>query len=173
MPAILETPRLVLRPARPGDAAFFLELMNEPAYLANIGDRGLRTLEDATGYIAERFTASYEQLGYGLYLVELKGGGRIPIGICGFVKRNVLESADLGFAFLARFCAQGYGYESAAAVLEYGRTTLGFAQVFGVTSRANRASIRLLEKLGFAFARAIALAGYAEESLLFSINLPA
>ena len=89
------------------------------------------------------------------------------------MKRDVLESADLGFAYLARFCAQGYGYESAVAVLEYGRTTLGFAEVFGVTSRANRASIRLLEKLGFSYARAISLAGYAEESLLFSINLAA
>lgn len=172
MSAILETPRLVLRPARPNDSAFLLELMNEPAYLANIGDRGLRTLEDAAGYIAERYTASYEQLGYGLYLVELTGGG-VPIGICGFVKRDVLEYADLGFAFLARFCAQGYGHESATAVLEYGRTALGFAEVFGVTSRANRASIRLLEKLGFAYAREIALAGYAEESLLFSLNLSA
>ena len=172
MPAILETPRLVLRPAQPSDAAFFFELMNEPAYHANIGDRGLRTLEDAAGYIAERYTASNELLGYGLYLVATKAEA-VPIGICGFVKRDVLESADLGFAFLARFCAQGYGYESAVAVLEYGRTTLGFAEVFGVTSRANRASIRLLEKLGFSYARAISLAGYAEESLLFSINLAA
>ena len=156
MSAILETPRLVLRPAQPSDAAFFLELMNEPAYHANIGDRGLRTLEDAAGYIAERYTASYEHLGYGLYLVETKAEA-VPIGICGFVKRDVLERADLGFAFLARFCAQGSGYDSAAAVLEYGRETLGFAEVFGVTCRAHRPSLRLLEQLGFSSPRALAL----------------
>lgn len=170
MATILETLRLVLRPARPSDAAFLLELMNEPAYLTNIGDRGLRTLEDAAGYIAERYTASYAQLGYGLYLVVTKEE-EIPLGICGFVKRDVLENADLGFAFLERFCAQGYGFESAAAVLAYGRKTLGFAQVFGVTARANRASIRLLEKLGFSYLRELALPGYAEESLLFAKHL--
>lgn len=171
MATILETPQLRLREAAAEDAAFLLELMNEPAYHANIGDRGLRTVEDARGYLAEKYSASYHTLGYGLYLVELKPEA-VAIGICGFVKRETLAHADAGFAFLARFCGQGYGYEAAAAVLDYGGTTLGFTQVYGVTSRTNQASIRLFEKLGFAYDREIALPGYAEESLLFARAFP-
>lgn len=163
----METPRLELRPARTSDAAFLLELMNEPRYHEHIGDRGLRTVEDAESYIAEKYSASYARFGYGLYIVETKAEG-VAIGICGFVKRDTLEHPDLGFAFLERFCAQGYGYESAAAALEFGRVKLGFTQLFGVTSPRNQASIRLLEKLGFSSEGTTQLPSYAEPSLLFS-----
>ena len=167
MGSILETSRLVLREAVADDAAFLLELMNEPAYHANIGDRGVRTVEDARSYLAAKYSTSYRTLGYGLYVVELKREA-VVIGICGFVKRETLEHADVGFAFLTRFCGQGYGYESASAVLGYGQAKLGFAKVYGVTSRTNEASIRLLEKLGFRFNRETAMPGYAEASLLFA-----
>src|SRR4051812_7866977 len=120
MPLLLETPRLRLRHISVEDAAFVFELMNEPAYLQYIGDRGIRTLEDARLYIAAKFIASYEQHGYGLYLVETKTES-LPIGISGFVKREVLAHPDIGFAFLQRFWSQGYAKESAVAVLEYGR----------------------------------------------------
>jgi RimJ/RimL family protein N-acetyltransferase len=170
MAALLETPRLVIRPAEASDAAFLLELMNEPGYHENIGDRGLRTVEDAENYLTAKYTASYAKLGYGLYIVEAKAEA-VALGICGFVKREVLEDADIGFAFLERFCGRGYGYESAAALLEYGRQTLGFGRVFGVTSAHNRASIRLLEKLGLSCERTVELPGYTEPSLLFSRSL--
>jgi RimJ/RimL family protein N-acetyltransferase len=167
MTRILETPRLVLREVGRSDASFILELMNERAYLEKIGDRGVRTTEDAQAYIDSRYTANYQRLGYGLYLAETKADG-IPIGICGFVKREMLEHADVGFAYLEKFRAQGYGYESASAVLEHGRDALRFSRVLGVTSKTNPGSIRLLEKLGLSYVRSISLPGYAEESLLFS-----
>lgn len=168
----LETPRLVLREVIPTDAAFLLELMNEPAYKAAIGDRGVRTVGDAEAYIAAKYTASYQENGYGLYLVELKAQG-VPIGVCGFVKRPMLEHPDIGFAYLEPYRAQGYGYESAVAVLHYGRETLKFSQIYGVTAKTNRGSIRLLEKLGLHYERLISLPGYTDESLLLSRTLKA
>jgi ribosomal-protein-alanine N-acetyltransferase len=170
--AILETSRLVLRRVEKRDAAFMLELMNEPAYIANIGDRGIRTVGDAEAYIDAKYTANYERLGYGLYLVELRDD-RVPVGICGFVRREALECADLGFAFLEKFRRMGFGFESSEAVLAYGRETLGFARVLGVTSPANQGSIQLLQKLGFAFDRSVRLPGYAGESRLYSLALGA
>src|SRR5580658_5217009 len=97
MEPILATPRLILRRLGPGDAAFMLELMNEPPYHENIGDRGVRTTSDARRYIEEKYISSYESHGYGLYLVELKDE-QIPIGICGLVRRMTLDHPDVGFA---------------------------------------------------------------------------
>jgi ribosomal-protein-alanine N-acetyltransferase len=167
MPLLLETPRLRLRHISVEDAAFVFELMNEPAYLQYIGDRGIRTLEDARLYIAAKFIASYEQHSYGLYLVEAKTES-LPIGISGFVKREVLAHPDIGFAFLQRFWSQGYAKESAVAVLEYGRTVLGFNCILGVTSPSNLKSIGLLKNIGLEFEKTIRLPGYSTESLLFS-----
>lgn len=150
---ILETERLFLREITEDDAAFILELINAPKFHQYIGDRGVRTVEDARPYIAEKFTKNYDALGYGLYMVCLKDG--TPIGNCGFVLRDTLPGPDLGFAFLPEFEGKGYGVESAKAVMEYGRNTLGFADVYAITTLDNDASGRLLEKVGFEYQEAI------------------
>ena len=103
---ILETERLVLRWLGADDAAFIHQLVNEPAWLRYIGDRGVRTLDDARVYIEKRFVEMYGRLGFGLYLVELKHSGE-PVGICGLIKRESLEDVDLGFALLSKFWARG------------------------------------------------------------------
>ena len=163
---ILETERLTLHQMTGEDAPFLLELMNEPEFVRFVADRGLRTVKDAAGYLAERIPPSYEQFGFGLYRVDLKEPG-MPIGICGLVKRETLEWVDIGFAILRRFCGHGYAWESAAAVMEYGRTVLKLPRIVAVTMPGNRNSIRLLEKLGLQFQEKIVLPGYGPESLLF------
>ena len=115
---VLETDRLILRWLSTDDAEFILELLNEPSFLQYIGDKGVRTLEDARNYILNGPVDMYARLGFGLYLTELKERG-VPLGICGLLKRDGLEDVDIGFAFLPRFWAKGYAYES-AAVLAYG-----------------------------------------------------
>jgi RimJ/RimL family protein N-acetyltransferase len=166
---VLETERLVLRWLGTDDAAFILHLVNEPSWLRYIGDRGVRTLEDARNYIEKGPVEMYGRLGYGLYLVELKGSGD-PIGICGFVKRESLEDVDIGFAFLQRFWGQGYAFESASAVMSYGRRALGLSRVFAITSQENHVSGQLLEKLGFRFERLTRLAADAEELKLYEFG---
>ena len=145
--SILETDRLILREITTDDTAFILELINTPKFHKYIGDRGVRTVKAAEEYLDERYLASYRKHGYGLYAVCLKDG--TPIGNCGFVKRDIFDHPDIGFAFLPEFESCGYGFESASAVLEYGRTTLGFTRVFAITSQDNDVSVKLLEKLGF------------------------
>jgi RimJ/RimL family protein N-acetyltransferase len=127
-----------------------LELLNTPKFIKYIADRGVRTLDDARRYIDERFLSSYRTNGYGLYAVELKSREQL-IGTCGFVRRDTLPGPDIGFAFLPEFEGRGFGFESSAAVLRYGRDTLGFDRVLAITSLDNHASGRLLEKLGFRF----------------------
>jgi ribosomal-protein-alanine N-acetyltransferase len=148
MTIILQTQRLVLRELNPDhDAEFICELLNTPKFIEFIGDRGVRTVEDARDVIANRYAASYRDHGYGLYAVETLDG--TSVGVCGFVKRDYFDVADIGFAFLPEHERKGYGLESAAAMMKHGREALGFDTVLAITSLNNDASVVLLEKLGF------------------------
>jgi RimJ/RimL family protein N-acetyltransferase len=144
---VVETERLTLRRLEIDDAAFILRLLNDPSFLRFIGDKGVRTLDDARKYISSGPIASYEKFGFGLYLTARKDDG-VPIGICGLLKRDSLKDADIGFAFLPEFWSKGYGYESASAVMAYGSGVLGLTRILAVASPDNDPSIRLLEKLG-------------------------
>lgn len=153
MKIITQTERLSLRELTVDDAEFVNEILNTPKFLKYIGDRQVRTAEQAATFIENRYRQSYTDHGFGLYVVDLKDG--TPIGMCGFVRRESLPGPDLGFAFLPEFERNGYGMESATAMLEYGRDTLGFVIVRAITSIDNDASGSLLEKLGFEFDRLI------------------
>lgn len=164
---ILETARLVLHRFTLDDAAFILELLNEKKFIQNIGDKGVRTIEDASDYIQSGPQASYKEYGFGLYRVDLKETGE-PIGICGLLQRDTLEHPDIGFAFLERFWGNGYAYESASAVLEWGRNELGLDRIDAIVSTGNQASIHLLEKIGLRFESLVVLTNGEPEVKLFS-----
>lgn len=164
---VLETDRLRLRRLSTADAAFILALLNEPSWLRFIGDKGVRTLDDARRYILSGPMDSYRRLGFGMYLVELKDGGTL-IGICGLVKRDSLEDVDIGFAFLPQFWGMGYAYESASAVMAFGRNVLGLSRIVAVTAPDNDGSVRVLEKLGLRFHKAVRLSEDDKEISLFA-----
>jgi [ribosomal protein S5]-alanine N-acetyltransferase len=164
---VLSSPRLKLRHLSIQDAAFILELLNEKPYLENIGDRGVRNLADAGAHILDGPLASYRKFGFGLYAVERKEPTE-PIGICGLLKREYLNDVDLGFAFLQKFWGQGYALESAEAVMHYARVTLGLQRILATTKPHNRASEKLLTKLGFRFEKMIQTPQSDTESKLFS-----
>ena len=150
------------------DAEFILQLLNDPDFLRFIGDKGVRTVDDARQYIVNGPLASYERHGFGLWLVELRPS-RIPVGMCGLLKRETLDDVDIGFAFLPRHRSRGYAFESAAAVMQYGRNVLGLKRIVAITDPDNAGSIRLLQKIGLSFERMIKLADDNREvSLLAS-----
>ncbi len=147
---VLETDRLILRWLTTDDAAFILELLNEPAWIRYIGDKSVRTLDDAKNYILTGPMKMYSQFGFGLFLVERKEGS-YPIGMCGLIKRDTLDNVDIGFAFLSRYQTQGYGFESASATLKYGHEQLDMERILAITALDNHASSRLLEKIGMKY----------------------
>src|SRR5574342_361855 len=153
---VLETERLILRRFVPADAGFIRELLNEPSFIQNIGDRGVRTLSDAERYILNGPVASYARNGFGLYLVALKETNE-SIGMCGLIKRDVLEDVDIGYAFLPEFWSKGYAVESALAVKTYARDVIGLKRMVAITDPANEGSIRVLEKLGLRFEKMVRL----------------
>ena len=165
----LETERLTFREVTLEDDSFVYELLNEPAYLQYIGDKGVRTLADARKYISVGPQASYARHGFGIWRMALKESD-IPVGMCGLLKRDGMEHADLGYAILGRYQGRGYAREAAVATLAYARNVLKLGTLQAVTAPENPASIGLLEKLGFKFNRMITLPGFAGESRLFILG---
>lgn len=163
---VLETERLRLRRLTAEDAEFILRLLNEPSFLRFIGDRGVRTVEDAREYVLNGPVASYEQFGFGLYLVMLKDAGT-PIGMCGLLKRDALDDVDIGFAFLPEFWSKGFAIEAARAVMEHGRRDFGLKRIVAVTNPDNSGSIRVLEKLGLVFEGMVRLSGESIEIRMY------
>ncbi len=164
---LLETERLALRKLSTDDAEFILVLLNEPSFLRYIGDKGVRNLDDARQYILTGPVESYERNGFGLYLVELKET-KLPLGMCGLVKRDGLTDADVGFAFFPAYWSKGYAVESAAAVLAYGRNVLGLQRILGITLPDNQSSINVLKKIGLKFEQMVSLSEDRQELMLFA-----
>lgn len=149
---ILCTARLSLRPLTPADAPFMLELLNQPSWIEQIGDRGVRDLEGAEAYIRNGPMASYARHGFGLWCVE-RTAAALPVGICGILQRDYLDAPDLGYAFLERFQGQGFASETTATTVAYGRTAFGISRMYAFVNPGNAPSIRVLEKVGMTFLR--------------------
>jgi RimJ/RimL family protein N-acetyltransferase len=167
---ILETERLLLRQFYAEDAEFILELVNEPSFIQNIGDRGVRTFDDARAYILNGPVASYAKNGFGLYLVALKKTGE-SMGMCGLIKRETLEDVDIGYAFLPKFWGKGYAVEAARAVRDFAKDVIGLKRIVAITDPANEGSIRVLEKIGLRFERMVRLSADDIELKLFAVDL--
>ena len=166
---LLETTRLRIRPFDHGDAPFIVELVNGTFWLRFIGDRAVHNEEDARAYLDKGPLASYEQHGFGLWMVELKDTGE-PVGMCGLLKRDTLPDVDIGFAFLPRYWGKEYAVEAAAAVRDYARDVVGLKRLVAITERVNKGSIRVLEKIGLRFERMIVFHEGEAESRLFGLD---
>lgn len=171
MPTIVaQTSRLILRQAQLSDAQFVLELLNEPAFLEFIGDRGVHDLDSANAYLEDGPLASYRQHSYGPYVVCNPSGG-VAMGLCGLYQRSYLDDPDLGFAFLERFSRQGYAAEAAEQVLRLSADAFSLRRLFAIVDPANARSLALLNKLGFSLDRIFVVPGENEDSQLHQIQL--
>jgi RimJ/RimL family protein N-acetyltransferase len=147
---ILETERLRLREFTIGDTDFIIELLNSPGWLQFIGDRNVRTEQEAMAYLENGPVKSYRENGYGLSLVELKNNNK-PVGMCGILNRATLDTPDIGFAFLPEAQGKGYAYEIADSVVKHAKTNLKIPVLAAITLPGNKSSVSLLGKLGFSF----------------------
>ncbi len=166
----IETERLILSEFSVNDAPFILEMLNDPGWLQFIGDRGIRTLEDAKDYIIEKLQKSFEEQSFGMLLVKLKDS-EIPIGTCGLLKRDYLDDMDIGFAFLPAYRGKGYAFEAASATIEWGKKMLGVKRVLAFTDMNNRASIQLIKKLGMQYERNFKIPNDDDDLELYGLDL--
>ena len=149
---VIETPRLRLRTASADDGAFFLGLVNEPTWLATIGDRHIHTVDAARAALETGPIAQQQELGYSFYIVEHRGDG-VAIGMCGLIKRATMPGPDIGYALLPAYCGQGLAWEAASSVVRHARDVMCLPAVYGLVSPQNQPSINLINKLGLRFER--------------------
>jgi RimJ/RimL family protein N-acetyltransferase len=166
---ILETQRLILRQLTTDDAEFIFELLNDPSWIQNIGDRNIQTLDDARAYIVNGPAASYAKNGFGLWLVALKETNE-SIGMCGLIRRENLEDVDIGYAFLPRFWGKGYAIEAARAVQDYAKDVVGLKRLVAIVDPLNEGSIRVLEKLGLRYEKMVRLSADDIDLKFFAID---
>ena len=166
---ILETERLFLRQFKADDAEFIFELLNDPSWIQNIGDRNIRTLDDACAYILNSPAASYAKNGFGLWLVALKETNE-SIGMCGLIRRENLEDVDIGYALLPRFWGKGYAVEAARAAKDYAKDVVGLKRLVAIVDPTNQGSIRVLEKLGLRYEKMVRLAADDIDLKFFAID---
>jgi len=168
MEIVIETERLILRKFILDDAAFMLEMLNTPTWLRFIGDRNVRTLEEAEQYLLNGNIRSYQEYGFGFYVVVIKESQEC-IGICGMVKREGLEDVDIGFAFFQQFMGKGYGYEAASATLKYAFKNLKIKRIVAIVDPENEVSIALIKKIVLQFEKMVSLSPNAIDLMLFGI----
>lgn len=144
----LETERLILRPFEITDAAAILALSNDKEVTRYTMDPQTITCEaDALHIITDVFHADYKQYGYGRLAVIYKPDQQL-IGFCGLKYLPEFDRPDIGYRFLSQYWGIGLATESATAVMQYGREILKLDNIMAMAMPDNRASSRVLEKLG-------------------------
>jgi RimJ/RimL family protein N-acetyltransferase len=166
---VAQTPRLRLRQVLSRDAPFIIELLNDPEFIRNVGDRGVRTLADAQRYIESGPAASYARYGFGLYVIELRDTAAAA-GLCGLLHRDTHADVEIGFALLPRYRRRGYTLEAARAALRLGLQSLQLTRIVAITAPDNIPSMRILETLGLEFAGLVRFAEDGRESRLYVLE---
>ena len=167
---MLDTARLALRKLTLDDAELMLAVWNDPSFVRYVGDRGIRTIDDARAAMQSGALELYDTYGYGPYRMALKDTDN-PVGICGLFRRDGLEIPDLGYATLPEYCGKGYAFEAATAVIDHARNGLSIARLIAIISPENAASIGLIRKLGFEFERMHTMPGADEAVQIYSKRL--
>lgn len=166
---VVETERLRLRWITYDDAQFVIDLVNSPGWLENIGDRKVRTINDANNYIRLKILPDYKSSGFGMYVIEAKEDGRY-IGMSGLVDRPGLEGIDIGFALLPEEMNKGYAYEANVPLIPHAKEH-GIKLLKAITLPSNKPSRKLLEKIGFSMKREFYMKGDPELLCLYELVL--
>lgn len=158
MNTILETDRLLLREFVMDDAEAFFRMISDPDVTRYTGDGG-KTLEEAKKGLEERLFRDYRKYGYGRWAAVYKATGNV-IGFAGLKYLDDVNEVDLGYRFFKEHWGKGLATEAAKAVLGYGVVVLRLQRIIGIADIENKASIRVLEKVGFQFERCTTYGGH-------------
>jgi len=154
---VLSTQRLQLRPFTELDAPAMFQLGADPAVMRYIGSAPMQTEDDALAYLRTHPLTDYQRTGFGRLAIALPKNGDI-IGFCGLKWVDEISGFDLGYRLLPAYWRQGFAVEAGRAVLDNVRRRelrcpAGQLQnqIYGLVHPDNFGSIRVLEKLGFAY----------------------
>jgi len=165
-----ETERLILKPTSESDSRLIFELLNTPKWLKYIGDRNIKTVDDAKDYIKKKMIPQLERLGYSNYTLIRKQDNQ-KIGTCGLYDREGLNGIDIGFAFLPEYEKKGFAFESSNKLKEIAFSEFDLKIISAITTKDNISSQKLLEKLGLKFTKTTKIPNDDKELLLYKIEL--
>lgn len=169
MAVILETARLVIREWETEDLEAFFAMTGDPEVMRFIGNgRDFSEFEQARKLL-ERIREAYKSRGWSRWAVVEKSSGEV-IGSCGFSLPYGTEELDFGYYFARESWGKGYATEAGRACIAYGFERLGFDEIPASVDVENRASIRVLEKLGFRFDRLRRFDGEPEDSAMYLLK---
>ena len=165
MKKIIETPRLYLREFELSDARSMFDLNSDKEVIKYTGDDHFSSESEALNFIKNY--DHYKNHGFGRWAVILKENNTF-IGWTG-LKLNEENDIDIGFRFFRKYWGRGYASESAEAVLDYGFNFLKIDLIVGRVAPENKASVRILEKLGMKFKKEGSCHGI-EDARIYSIS---
>ncbi|MEO9893952.1 GNAT family N-acetyltransferase [Aurantibacter sp.] len=164
-----ETERLILQPTSTKDSEFIFQLFNSPKWLKYIGDRNIKSVENAKQYINDNMMPQLQKLGYSSYTIIRKKDQQ-KIGTCGLYNRNGLDGIDIGFAFLPEYENKGFAFEAANRLKNAAFTEFDIERILAITKKGNSGSHKLLKKLGLELSGTITLPNDNTELLLYTIE---
>lgn len=149
-PPTLETARLLLRPPAADDLELWTaRIFADPAVTRYIPSRVVEPRARAERMLA-MITASWEQRGFGIWLLADRGSGRL-LGHCGLGYLPDTGEVEIDYALAQDAWGRGYAAEAARATLGFGFGRAGLARVIGLAVPENVASRRVLERVGFSY----------------------
>ncbi|MDE6747970.1 MAG: GNAT family N-acetyltransferase [Lachnospiraceae bacterium] len=146
---ILTTDRCEVRETTAEDADSFYEIYKEPSITRYMEDL-YNDKAAEVAYIQDYIRNVYAFYGYGMWTVLEKSSGKV-IGRAGISWREGFDIPELGFVIAVPYQHQGYAYEVCNAILEYGKTELGFTCIQALVMEENESSKSLCRKLGFKY----------------------
>jgi ribosomal-protein-alanine N-acetyltransferase len=150
MPAVLETPRLLLRPWSLDDAEAAFAIYSDPEVMRFLSGVTHRSVDETRTVIASRGMAHHALHGFSLWATVEKETGRL-LGCCGLKFLDGGMDVEVGYHFARAAWGRGYATEGAAASVRYGFERLGLPCILGVVDPLNFASQRVLEKVGLTY----------------------
>jgi len=141
---ILKTPRLILRPQIPPDAAPLFDILSDAQAMRFWSRPAITELAVAAELVREQQAAMASGLCRYWTMLE----NRKPIGS---VDLSLIKdgSAELGFLLRPDRWDQGFASEAAGAVVAHALGPLDLMRLAAAVQAENRAAARVLEKNGF------------------------
>lgn len=145
---MIETQRLRLRRLRPSDEDDLVALDSDPDVMRYVGSpAGVRSAEETLDRARQRIGADHGPLGF--WRVERRADGAF-YGLAALIRMPSGEDIELAYRLIRHAWGHGIASEAGAALVEHAFGAAGLSRLVAVTYPDNRASQRVLEKLGFA-----------------------
>jgi [ribosomal protein S5]-alanine N-acetyltransferase len=154
---VLETPRLLLRQFTLEDLDGLAALYADPTVMTFLG--GPRSYERAQQHLAQ-IMQNYEEYGFGLWATVHKGERQL-MGRCGLIPQVIAgkSEVEIGYLLAKEYWGQGLASEAAAAIRDYGFSTVGCDRLISLIDPQNFASQKVAQRAGLTYEKDVMLAG--------------